>query len=59
VSDLQSTLASQGRNPTHGETNTSSNITFSDPDAAFRPFVTPYYSTRPHNDCGKIGDMEG
>jgi hypothetical protein len=59
VSDLQSTLASQGQKNTQDDLIHSSNITFSDPDAAFRPFITPYYSTRPQNDCGKIGDMEG
>lgn len=32
----------------------------SDPDAAFRPMVTPYHSTRPDGNCGKIeGTLEG
>jgi hypothetical protein len=59
MSDLQSVLAGPGRKTTHGEDTALSNITFSDPDAAFRPFVTPYFSTRPQNDCGKIEDVEG
>jgi hypothetical protein len=59
MSDLQSVLAGPGRKTTHGEDTALSNITFSDPDAAFRPFITPYYSSRPDGNCGKIGDEEG
>jgi hypothetical protein len=33
-----------------------SNSFYDDPDAIFRPFVTPYMSTHPDNNCGKGGD---
>jgi hypothetical protein len=59
MSDIQSTLAGQGRKATQDDLTQSSNITFSDPDAAYRPFVTPYYSSRPDGNCGKVGDAEG
>lgn len=28
-----------------------------DPDAAFRPFVTPYHSSRPDENCGKVEEV--
>lgn len=33
--------------------------TVEDPDAAFKPMVTPYITTRPAEDCGSIESLQG
>jgi hypothetical protein len=60
VSNPQSKVSSQGKTTTQPGDTTPFDFNFSnDPDAAYRPFVTPYFSTRPPADCGKVEDVEG
>lgn len=34
-------------------------VAIEDPDAAFKPMVTPYINTRPADDCGSIESLQG
>lgn len=63
MSEIPSTSSTQRKNVTQPEVTSLSNFNFSipeDPDAAFKPMVTPYHSTRVDPNCGKIeGTLEG